>query len=319
MENRNIDIVPLRAKPSRWDYYAIYSLVGGLLVGFVGAALLRSTTVFAVANLLGFMGLVAFKMRTSTYDARLVWPFVVLPVGLGISLLAVPLHSAIPSFICFATAFVAGLWLFVWRYPPEYRAAQKALRAGDVLSALNLATEAVEDYPDRSEPYQLRSGLHLMMYQYPEAEQDAREAIAADPNQHLCHSALGQALLGRQEYAQAREAFAKALELAPQFPINHFYAGVTYYLLGEFDTAVRYFKDSVGDFIPQDSRFLGYYYLGSSLLKTGDPSAADAAFQKLKKYRASYERIFTRFQEAPDYPSVQLMRGILEDVKRRMD
>ncbi len=314
MKDDRIKLSPIKPIVSRSDYIATYFLVGGLMVGFIGAVISREIVVLAICNLVGFAGLVWFKSRVAEAPVRPIWVCVVLPIGLGISLLALPAGRPLPALVCFATSIFAGLWFFVLRYPPQYRQALKAIRAGHLMEAMKLLSEAIERHPESAESRQLRSWVHILLFQTSEAESDARKAIELNPMQAPNHTSLGLALVAQEKYAPAKQAFDRALELAPQNPIHYYNEGVIFYRLGEFEKALPYLRNCGEDRLPENCRFMRHYYLGSSLKHLGDTPAAQAAYAKLKRYRPIYEKLLQSARDAPDYPSVMIGRRELEEI-----
>jgi tetratricopeptide (TPR) repeat protein len=303
---------------SRWDPIATYFLAGWLIVGILGMLIERSSLIFAVCNLIGFVGFVALKSLVGTSDMRPIWVCVALPLGLGISLLALPIGRPVPALLCFTIAIIAGLWFFVLKYPPPYRRALIALRSGELTEALKLASEAIDLSPDLSELYELRSGLHLALYQAVEAENDAHATIRLNPKQPFGHVALGLALVAQQKYAGAKAAFDRALELAPQIIQIHYGEGLVCYRLGDFEKALHYLRNCAGNILAPESRFLRDYYMGSSLMQLGDVPGAMAILTGIKKYRPIYEKMVDAARNAPDYPTVMIWRGELEEIKGYM-
>lgn len=320
MNRRKPDIYPMVPTGPIWDVLAVLALLGGFVFAAFANSFFRSTAMLSAASIFaGFLLYVTIKTIRATPNLKPVYICVVLPLGLAIALALLPHESPWPPVICFATSVFAGLWFLVLKYPPQYRAASKAFRAGRYVEASQLLGLAIKTQPNSWESYHLLAVVHSFLHEPVEGERDARKAIELQPDNHNCYTALGAALLAQQKYGQARAAYRKALDLAPQYPINHYNLGLACYYLADFPAAIPYFRFALRNSLPDEFRMLGSYYLGSSLQHAGDPVAAQAAYKQLRKYRSAYEKVSARLLDAPDYPTVKINRRELEEIKTYLD
>jgi Tfp pilus assembly protein PilF len=261
------------------------------------------------------LGMVIFKNR-GVEPARLLRGILyLLPLALGFVLSAYPFRSSVPALIGLGTTVGLGVWYVILRHPVEYRQALKQFQAGETLKALQSTTSALKKHPAHWESYQLRSTINIILFRAIEARNDAYAAIRLEPNSHLCYSALGQSFLALESYTEAQDAFAKALELAPNYVSHHYNLGLAYYRLGQFREAIPYLEFAVRVRLEFDeTQLLATYYLGSSLLQVGETQQATQTFDRLKQFHSGYNKLVKRYQDAPDYSYVLILRQELDDI-----
>jgi tetratricopeptide (TPR) repeat protein len=261
------------------------------------------------------MSIAAFQMRRFEPEVRRRYILYLLPAASGFVLSVYPFRSGIPALLGIVTTLILFVWYGILRHPIEYRQALKQLQAGETLKALQLATSALRKHPAHWESYQLRSTINTILFRAIEAKNDAYAAIQLKPNNHLCYSALGQSLLALESYTEAQEAFSKALELAPNYVLHHYNLGFAYYRLGQFREAIPYLEFAVRNRLDFDEiQLLAIYYLGSSLSQVGETQKASQTFDTLKQFHSSYNKLVKRYQDAPDYPYVLLLRQDFDDI-----
>ncbi len=311
-----IEIKPLKTTSK------IPGWIGPLLLipTFLCASLLIYFTqdglVSAIVLVVIILGILAFKNRGAEPARLLKGILYFLPMALGFVLSVYPFRSGIPALIGLGITAGLGAWYVVLRHPVEYRQALKQLQAGETLKALQLATFALKKHPAHWESYQLRSTIYSILFRAIEARNDAYAAIRMKPDNHLCYSALGQSLLALESYTEAQEAFAKALELAPNYLLHHYNLGFAYYRLGQFREAIPYLEFAVRGRLEFDEiQLLTIYLLGSSLSQVGETQKASQTFDRLKQFHSSYNKLVKRYQDAPDYPHILIMRQDLENIR----
>ncbi len=318
MEKRKVELYPIRSLKSAWDRIALVVLAAGLGFGLLAISFSPSISLFAVCLTAGFLGFILIKSRNMEPDVRRMYVWFFVPLALGVLLSVYPEANIIPLLLGGGIAALAVLWLGLLRYPPLYRAAIKAYRSGDHIQALNYLSQALSQYPNNWESYQLRCAIYLALFKIIEAEHDARKALEIKPGHYMCRLNLGAALMAQQRYVDAKDAFSRALESAPQIALNYYHRGLASYRLGEFQEAIRYFRVALDNEIPPGTALLGNYYLGNSLLQIGDHDQAKLAYQALKKYKVDFERLVTRYKDAPDYPTVMTVRRDLADIETHL-
>ena len=317
-QKRKIEIYPLRPIKSIWDGWAALILGSGfgiVLFSFIFLGL--NSYVLAASVLIGFVGFVFCKSQNATPEERQRYFWFYIPIALGITTTILQSWNMEPLIIGGGITGFAILWLSVLRHPPQFLAASKAFQADAPLRALHLLNRALNVQSTHWESYQLRAVIHLSLFRYLDAESDARKALRLKPENYMCHNTLGLILLAQQRYQESRQSLSQALVLAPQYAINHFNKAVVCYRLGEFSEAIKLLRFALKHDLREESYMLGCYYLGCSLTQIGDADNAQSAYKVIGKYKATYEKIIARHQDAPDYPNVVMMRHELEDIKER--
>jgi tetratricopeptide (TPR) repeat protein len=144
----------------------------------------------------------------------------------------------------------------------HYNRAEMLLDAGDARRALAGLTYVLELDPAFLDAYINRAGTHLDAGDLDAAMADARAGLALDPENAYLHTVAGQVHAERDEPAEARAAFDRALAAEPDLvPALSGRAGVAYDL-GDVDAAIRDLTAAVSA-APEDAglRFnLGFAY-----------------------------------------------------------
>ncbi len=306
-------------KNINWDQLASLVLVAGLVGGFVLSIVFHAMPILAIGVFIGLAGLATFKSLATERGLRYVWFALILPAAIGISLAIYPFANVAPALLGIAASITTGLWLFVWRYPAQYRAASKAFQFGNYMQALNLANQALNIRPTLWEAYQFRSVTYLKLSNLVDAERDAPKALQLKPDSYFNLTALGNVLMANQKFAEASDLFSKALLLTPQVGLNYFNKGVCCYRLDDFSEAVQYLQVAVDKGLTGDGLLLGNYYLAQSLSKIRDVNRAAQYYDAMKKYRATYEKLLKEATDAPDYLGTVTMRDDLENMRRYME
>jgi tetratricopeptide (TPR) repeat protein len=316
---RKKEFYPLRPIVTVWDRMSRLVLVAGLVIGFLAQLVLGSNRIFAASVLISLSCVAIFKGKTAEPEIRHIYYWLIIPVAIGFSVSIFSFGNPIPAIIGGGISVFMGLWFFILKYPPEFRAASKALQSGDQIQALKLINQALDRQPSLWEGYQVRTVIHIRLFNSIDAESDARRALQLKPNNHFCLTALGNALMAQERYMEAKDVTLRALDLAPQYAINHYNRGVVSYRLGEFHEAIKYLLFAVKHELPGEVYMLGNYYLGCSLVRVGETDQARIVNANLKKCSASYEKLVAEALDAPDYPGVVRMKQELEDIKTYLE
>ncbi len=292
-----------------------------IVLGFIAAlvsGMMGSRSIPALSIFFGLAGVAYCKSRAAEEQVRYIWFALLLPAAAGISLAIYPFEHAGPAILGVGASILIGWWLLVLRYPPEFRSASNALRAGNYAQALNLLNHAIQSAPRMWEGYQTRSGIYLKLCNIAEAERDALRSLQLQPNNPACLTTLGNVRLAQERPDEADQLFAKALELAPQTAIHYYNVGTSYYRRGEFEQAASYLRTALDKRLTGEACLYLHYHLGRSLSHIGDNAGAAAQYAAMKNYRDVYERFAKEAADAPDYPGVVATRRQLQEMKEYM-
>jgi Flp pilus assembly protein TadD len=305
----------IRPVTSVLDFLALLLCASPVLCGRLFSYVDESGFAWAASICVGVVGFAAYTARKADSETRRRSILLSLPMGFGFMLTVYPFRSGIPAAIGLGTTIALAVWFGILRHPVEFRRALKQFKAGEKLRALQLVTLAIKKNSTHWESYQFRSFVNLALFRTIEAERDARAAIRLKPDNHACHSALGQALMAQERYLEANDAFSKAIELAPHYTVYHYSKGLVYYRLGQFDEAIEYLEFAVRGRMPfEEWLLLANYYLGRSLLQVGETRKAQWAFRALTRFRRGYSELIDLYRDIPDYPGVLQIRRELEDI-----
>lgn len=211
---------------------------------------------------------------------------------------------------------------------PDYSAGHNNLgwlysQTGRYQEAVAAYQEALRIDPTLMPTFEGLSYIYLNVWgDLDKAIELCEQQIARDPDYAGSYNNLGWAYLGRGDLAHAEQAFQKALELRPQFPLAAFRLGHTYRLQGRLAEAVETFLGipAMAPAGPEselsNSRASAYYDAGVVYRLRGDESAAR---EQLSHYRREAE---SRIRQRPDDPKnyvelalVQIRLGEVEDAR----
>jgi tetratricopeptide (TPR) repeat protein len=120
----------------------------------------------------------------------------------------------------------------------------------------------------------------------PAAQADhLKKLVAAFPNDERAHNQMGAYYFGRQEYAQAVEAYRKATAINPSFSQPYNQMGYAYRFLEKYPEAEAAFKKYI-ELIPNDPNPYDSY--AELLMKTGRFDESIANYQKALKQDANF-------------------------------
>lgn len=113
---------------------------------------------------------------------------------------------------------------------------------------------------------------------------------SASPAAGACEEARERYARGSKllNFSERREAFAKAVELCPDYAEAHVNLGDSYENLGDFDSAEKHYSQAVGLGLQSPAPFIG---LGEVYLKTGRYGLAKESFAKGRVVEPSNERL----------------------------
>ncbi len=135
--------------------------------------------------------------------------------------------------------------------PVSVAAAQRAVDAGDPVSALEITKVLLSTQPENAAALLIQSTAHLMLGDLEVGEQELDRALQLDPA--LRQGWLNRAALSMaaSDYPAALAAFEQARQLDPGADDNHLNLGATRLLMGDLDAAAqdfeRYLQRSAGN------------------------------------------------------------------------
>jgi serine/threonine-protein kinase len=144
--------------------------------------------------------------------------------------------------------------------------AERADRAG---------RRALEIDPGRAEVHASMARVHRIAGRHEDALRHARRAVAIAPDSDEAHRLVGGILLDRGQ-AEGFTSLQRAIELRPDYWLNHFELGIGYYDLGRYQEALAPFRRLTQlrpDFAP------GFQALGTIYHLLGDTQQAIGNYQ----------------------------------------
>jgi len=92
----------------------------------------------------------------------------------------------------------------------------KAFQRKDYKNALEYFSQAIEKDPEDHKLYSNRAATHYLLNHYDESLKDAQECIKLKPDWHKGYMREGQAYEKLLQYPEAKNSYAKGLEIAPE-------------------------------------------------------------------------------------------------------
>lgn len=126
----------------------------------------------------------------------------------------------------------------------EYAAADAALGKRDTASAIAHLTRAVEIAPQFSVAWNHLGTIMYKTSRYPEAADDFRKALIADPNAYEPLVNLGGVLLNLGRIEEAWDYNVHAVLRRPKDALANSQLGMTYFEMGKADLALKYLNEA---------------------------------------------------------------------------
>lgn len=198
----------------------------------------------------------------------------------------------IPGFAIVGLIFsgILWYWFFVLRFPKAYRDAIKQVRMQNWNAAFEPLNLTVSENPDLWEAHQLRALVNSALGYFTNAEKDARKAIELKPQYSINHQTLGLVYWQQGEVQQAQYAYLKAYQILPKAPQNAFSLGVSFYKLGAYTDAEKYLSQAakaknIARLITPQNCLILYFYLAKIYEHLGQDDKKQKSLKKLKKYK----------------------------------
>lgn len=128
-----------------------------------------------------------------------------------------------------------------WR---EYHAADEALGRRDVSSAVAHLRRAVELAPRFPAAWNHLGTIAYQTRQFEDAEADFRRALEADPEAYAPLVNLGGVLINLSKWDEALSCNRRAVLKSPKDALANAQLGMTYFYLGQMDSAERYLTEA---------------------------------------------------------------------------
>lgn len=292
------------------------------LVGVVVFMLFPPTVFTAVTSLIIALTLVVvlvYQTRQANGRLQAVAVLIAMPALIGIAG-GIGRGQLGPIFIGAAVSFgLLSLQKFLTT-PLSYRQAVRYFRMGDSERATMMINKSLEQRPDYAPSYQLRAILYLTETDFPRAERDGRFALQYAPQSDAAHNVLAQIYLAQNLFDKAKESLATAVRLDPNNPLYRYHLGYALYHLGDDRAAAEQLAfASKGPFPAVEYDLWVHYFLGCSLERLLEPTAAAEAFAKMAKFQSDFAELHEQIELLPAYPQKELLLVAAEDMKKRLN
>ena len=282
---------------SPWPFWITMTIVIGILLF---AYLLWSTRgaswglrILALAIAIPAVAGISYGLANGSTDAAL--------LGVGLTLLLLTL-------------------LRFYQTPLSFRMANRRFREGDLDAALEMVDKSIAARPTFWESYQLRAMIFLADMHLTYAERDAKTAIELNPRAHPVYNTLGHIYLAQERFADAEEAYGRALDLAPGYALYLYHLGLSEFRQGKYRDAAESFAAATQGTLPTAEYDLqARYYLARSLEEIGAPEQAALAEAQMANFAFALEPLQEMIAHQPDYPHLEQMRADLDDIAARLD
>lgn len=203
---------------------------------------------------------------------------------------------------------VAALLIFRPRMPVGYRAAIRALRKGDLETAVRTMDEVIRDDPETPEHYRFRAELLRLWGKLERARRDYQKMAELEPQSAVAFNGLAEVELQAGNYGRALEAGQRALELAPQEWVAAYNLGMIEDRLGQSEDAIAHLGHAIALGVPEGRhRLLIHLYLARAHMRTGGLVQAQAALVEMKKLRSAVEE----WQKILEDEQAEVLRRVL--------
>ncbi len=245
-------------------------------------------------------------------EERLRWLSIIVPSALAIIIGSLALPHLTGLFVGAGLGWiVAGIFIFRdARGPQNYRAAVKAMRKGDYLSAIASMSTEIGENPNQAQHYRFRAELHRLAGDLDSARADYRRMAELDAQSAVAYNGLAEVELQARRYKESRRAALEAHKLAPDEWVAAYNLGMIEERLRQDDAAQGHLHDALALDIPDSRhRLLVHLYLWRIHRRRGDLKSASGALAALKRERAGLEE----WQVIMSADEAQALRAVLSD------
>lgn len=263
-------------------------------------------------------GLIAFLIywtRNANWQLRLLALLFALPALAGITTGLIQGRSRF-IVIGVAITFVLLFIQRIFQMPTSYLIASRNFQRGNYEQALKLINKSIAARPDFPESYQLRASIRMLYKQFAKAEQDAKHAIALQPEAHGNYNTLGQVYLAEAKYDQAFKMFNKAASLDESVAMNQYHKGLSAYRMKNYEQAAEALSMSTKKTLPLiEYDLLAHFYLYKTLLKLGQKTTAETAVSTMQKFAEGVPFVEEIVSHNPENPHIKQLGIDLEEIK----
>ena len=219
----------------------------------------------------------------------------------------------------FVTGYLLVQGLRFMLLPPGVHQAVRAYQRGDLEQALALSNHAIEQRPERWEPYYLRALVHFAHSKLETAEADARRAVELKPDSDLNHLTLGQILYSQARFDEAEAAFEQAVRLRRGEGMNQYQLAAALYQQDECSLAIPRLRQAIDLGIDNPQlRLLAHYYLARCLELEERREEAEAAYEQMQEHTQALERLKEDVERAPQYPALPRLQKEVAAIEKRV-
>ena len=197
---------------------------------------------------------------------------------------------------------VAGTFIFRVRTPPGYRIAVKALRKGDMAGAVAAMDEVIKEDPKDPAHYRFRAELLRLWGKLDRARRDYVTMTELQPESPEAWNGLAEVQLQDGNYADARAAAQRAVELAPGDWVALYNLGMIEDRLRESEAVIEHLLLATDRKVPEvRHRLLIYLYLTRAAVRLGEMTRAENWLENMRRQRnglEEWERILEHEQAA---------------------
>lgn len=170
---------------------------------------------------------------------------------------------------------------------------------------LNQTEKAIQAYktsislnPYRDDTHITLGNLYFSENRYREAENEYKQAIRLNPTENNYY-ALGQAYLELGQYNDAENQFNTVKRLAPDSPNGNFGLGLAHSRQGDFEKAIREFKNAIGI---ENELYDAYAEMGYAYADLGQMDKAQEQFDYIEQERPDLAEMLSLYMNKVDPP-----------------
>ena len=330
MQNKSLDSEKNKRKAARANVRAQMSsslllpIALGLVILLAGVVVAMAAPWSFMNTIAGFIILLLFAYllwgtRGASWGLRILAMIVAIPAVVGISLSLVN-GRLLEMFLGVGLTLLLLVLLRFFHTPISYRVAYRRFRDGRMQEALEMINKSINARPDFWESYQLRSLIYLSQMSLDHAERDAQTAIEINPKAHPVYNTLGQIYLAEERFEEGKEAYEKALDLAPGYALYLYHLGLCEFRLQDYAESAQSFAAASQGSLPYVEYDLqNAYYLLRSLEEIGDEDNAVKARGQMDRFRGGLPILQKQLENQPPYPHLAQLRADAQDMEHQLD
>ncbi|MBW4436185.1 MAG: tetratricopeptide repeat protein [Pleurocapsa minor GSE-CHR-MK-17-07R] len=207
---------------------------------------------------------------------------------------------------------IAASLLMRGRTPTGYKTAVRALRKGDLETAVKSMDEVIREEPEDSNHYRFRAELLRLWGKLDRARRDYARMAELLPDSAVAYNGLAEVDLQSGNFERAHASALKAVELAPGEWVALYNLGMIEDRMGRSEAVVDSLMKAAAMKIPDARhRVLICLYLARAHARLGEADKAAAAVMEIKKQRAG----LAEWQKILQSEQAEVLRNMLgEDI-----